>query len=116
MNTLPDRQNDRLPTNIVRWTGHIGESIRALRLELGWSQRKLAGRAGLSPDTISQLEAGSRSDLALETIIRIQVAMGLTSIEQILGPFVEFPSDALASRLRNPPTRPTDEVRNADAS
>jgi transcriptional regulator with XRE-family HTH domain len=36
----------------------VGEKIKELRLERGWSQTRLGYESGLSPTTISRLETG----------------------------------------------------------
>jgi DNA-binding XRE family transcriptional regulator len=91
----------------VRWTGQLSQSIRVLRKSRGWSQRALARRAGLSPDTVSQLEAGSRTDISLQTLARLQLALDLASLEQLLGGFSKFPSKDWGDRISSPPS--TDE-------
>ena len=49
----------------------LGDQLRQLRLARGWSQERMAGRLGISRDTLRSLEAGetrpsSRTAAALE--------------------------------------------------
>lgn len=39
----------------------VGELIRERRLILGWSQRRLAKKAGITPSYLSQVEIGNQS-------------------------------------------------------
>ena len=53
----------------------LRERIRDLREGLGWSQRELGRRAGVSHVTICQIESGSL-DPRVETLDRIATALG----------------------------------------
>ncbi len=50
-------------------------SLKARRESLGWSQRGLAGRAGVDPKTVSVIERGIRSP-TLFTLSLLATAMG----------------------------------------
>lgn len=67
----------------------LSERLRQLRGET--SLASLAGRAGLSTGTLSQLESGS-SDPTLGTLLRLMRALDLASIEEMLGPWPVMPS------------------------
>jgi transcriptional regulator with XRE-family HTH domain len=42
-------------------TGHIdGQRLRAIRRELGWTQRELADEAGVTANTVARWERGER--------------------------------------------------------
>jgi transcriptional regulator with XRE-family HTH domain len=49
----------------------IGAGVRAGRLRLGWSQRQLAWRVGVSQSAISRLESGTLQGMRLRTLARI---------------------------------------------
>jgi len=51
-------------------------SLKARREVLGWSQRALAGRAGVDPKTVSVIERGIRSP-TLFTLTLLSTALGL---------------------------------------
>ena len=80
----------------VRLAGQVGPKVRVLREGRSWSQRRLAREAGLSPDTISALERGVAKDLNLETLLRLQAALELCSLEQLLAGSAQIPSQQLA--------------------
>jgi DNA-binding XRE family transcriptional regulator len=82
----------------VRSDLHTGALVRALRERRGLSMRALARRAGVSPMTLSQLEANPRANPTLETLLRLQQALELASVEQLLGGLEEMPSAQLAER------------------
>ena len=52
----------------------LGEGVRAIRTQLGWSQEKLAEAAGLHRSYISQLERGHRNP-TLDVLVRLASAL-----------------------------------------
>jgi HTH-type transcriptional regulator / antitoxin HipB len=54
----------------------LAEAVRARREELGWSQRQLAERAGMSQPGIARFEAGGTTP-TLPMLDRIASALGL---------------------------------------
>lgn len=60
------------------------------------SIRRLAKLAGISQETLRQLERDPQANPRLDTLLRIQQALGLASLEQLLGGFTRFPSGAMA--------------------
>jgi transcriptional regulator with XRE-family HTH domain len=48
----------------------IGLAIRRVRLSLGWTQRMLGDRCGLSQSSISRIEAGLAPTLRLSRLAR----------------------------------------------
>jgi len=61
----------------------IGARVRALRGDR--SQEDLARNAGVSDGTLSAIERG-RSDPRLGTLLRLVQALGIGSVEELLGP------------------------------
>jgi len=55
----------------------LAETIRARREELGWSQRQLAERAGMTQPGIARFEAGGTTP-TLPLLERLAGALGLT--------------------------------------
>ena len=55
----------------------LAEAIRARREELGWSQRQLAERAGMTQPGIARFEAGGTTP-TLPLLERLANALGLT--------------------------------------
>ena len=55
----------------------LAEAIRARREELGWSQRQLAERAGMTQPGIARFEAGGTTP-TLPLLERLAAALGLT--------------------------------------
>lgn len=43
---------------VSRWTVAAGQRLRAARLSLGWTQRKLAALADTTPETVCRVELG----------------------------------------------------------
>ena len=54
----------------------IGKNVRAFRLAAGWSQARLADKAGLSPEFVSRMENGHRAP-AVITLARVAQALGV---------------------------------------
>jgi HTH-type transcriptional regulator / antitoxin HipB len=55
----------------------LAEAVRTRREELGWSQRQLAERAGMSQPGIARFEAGGTNP-TLPLLERLAAALGLT--------------------------------------
>ena len=55
----------------------LAEAVRLRREELGWSQRQLAERAGMSQPGVARFEAGGTTP-TLPLLERIAEALGLT--------------------------------------
>lgn len=68
----------------ARQAARLSERLTELRSSRNWSLRQLGDRAGISPNTVKGLEAGAQPDLG--TLLALQRAFGLTSIEALLGP------------------------------
>lgn len=62
----------------------LAEAVRLRREELGWSQRQLAGRAGMSQPGVARFEAGGTTP-TLPLLERLAQALGLT-LNVSLGP------------------------------
>ncbi|MDI2124649.1 XRE family transcriptional regulator [Yinghuangia seranimata] len=60
----------------------VRRRIRALRVAQGWSLDELAGRARLSPSTLSRIENGQRR-LALDSLVTLARALD-TSLDQLV--------------------------------
>ncbi|WP_223186447.1 helix-turn-helix domain-containing protein [Streptomyces sp. CBMA29] len=73
---LPMTQDDGDLDSLVR------KRIRALRVAQGWSLDELAGRARLSPSTLSRIENGQRR-LALDQLVTLARAMD-TTLDQLV--------------------------------
>jgi len=61
----------------ARLRHELAETIRARREELGWSQRQLAERAGMTQPGIARFEAGGTTP-TLPVLERLAAALGLT--------------------------------------
>lgn len=62
----------------------FGKNLKRLRTEKGWSQEKLAARAGVSENTIVTLEGG-RLNTTIATCFDIAKALGVDSSELFIG-------------------------------
>lgn len=63
----------------------LAATIRARRLELGWSQQKLADRAGIAYGTLRAVESGTVTEPGLFTIRSIADALG-SRLDELLVP------------------------------
>jgi transcriptional regulator with XRE-family HTH domain len=61
----------------------IGEVVRDARRLIGWSQRELAARSGVSQPTISRIERGRCESIDLLAIERVLVALGIRASLQL---------------------------------
>ena len=62
----------------------ISEQVKKYRTKAGWSQQKLAEKAGLSYNVITKIEQGNSIKPALDTIIKIAEAFDIT-IDELIG-------------------------------
>lgn len=62
----------------------LGDRVRILREQKGWSQQDLADRANLDSSYISLLETGRRKNPGFETLLKIARALG-TSLSYLAG-------------------------------
>jgi transcriptional regulator with XRE-family HTH domain len=76
----------------------VGSRIRGLRRTRGWSQRELAGRAGLSSQRLSKYERGDHAP-PLRTLIRIARAFGVL-VDGLLPAGFDAAPAAAEERLR----------------
>jgi transcriptional regulator with XRE-family HTH domain len=66
-----------LPHGVVTWNLRDGDSLlKAWRRWLGWTQRELAERAGVTQAQIARFEAGKGIPRA-DTLLRLSNAMGV---------------------------------------
>jgi transcriptional regulator with XRE-family HTH domain len=75
----PDHANEPAPTpdGEPLWRDALGESLRALRHERGEKLTDTAGRAGISPQYLSEIERGMK-DPSSEMIAAVAGALELT--------------------------------------
>ena len=62
----------------------LGQRVRALRLDRGWTQEELAHRSGLNRSYMSEVERG-RSDVSLSTLQKIARPLGISLAELFTG-------------------------------
>lgn len=58
----------------------LGNTVRELRREAGWSQMRLAEKAELTLNYVGEIERGEKN-ASLETTIKIARALGVTGAE-----------------------------------
>src|SRR5947207_4027400 len=96
---------------------YLGQTIASLRRAHGWSQRKLAQVAGVSPSYIAQLELGrlpTPSKLRLDAVAR---ALDLRTSDALLSgpsPAPESPSPRMLPVAMNV-VAPIEQLRPAGA-
>lgn len=62
----------------------LTKRLKELRKKAGWSQQKLAEKAGLSYNTVTKIEQGAATMPTIQTIIKIADAFGI-SIDELVG-------------------------------
>jgi len=62
----------------------LSQRIKDLRRKTGWSQQKLAERAGLSYNAITKIEQGAAQKPTIQTMIKIADAFGI-SLDELVG-------------------------------
>lgn len=62
----------------------IAKRLKELRKKSGWSQQKLAEKAGLSYNTITKIEQGAATKPTIQTMIKIADAFQI-SIDELVG-------------------------------
>lgn len=55
----------------------LGEHIKAIRTNLGWSEAQLARKAGVSQSVINDIEAGRNNNPRIKTLWKLGHAMGV---------------------------------------
>lgn len=78
----------------VQLNGHWGAHIRVLRNDRDMTAKALAEQAGISRQTLHDLENKQGFDPHLSTLVALRDALELSSIEALFGP---FPSMGLRS-------------------
>jgi transcriptional regulator with XRE-family HTH domain len=72
-------------------TVRVGLAVKDLRTALGWTQRTLAAKSGVSQAWISEIERGRCPDVSISTIDRLLVAMGARLLIDVKAPFLANP-------------------------
>jgi transcriptional regulator with XRE-family HTH domain len=62
----------------------LAKRLKELRKKAGWSQQKLAEKAGLSYNTITKIEQGVATMPTIQTMIKIADAFGIT-LDELVG-------------------------------
>jgi len=61
----------------------LSKKIKELRKKAGWSQQKLAEKAGVSYNTITKIEQGAATMPTIQTMIKIADAFGISLDELV---------------------------------
>ena len=77
-----DGNTGKAPISLT--TGEFGSRVRSRRTELGYSQEKLAEKAGLHWTFIGQVERGQRN-LTLHNVVKLSVALQTDPGELVRG-------------------------------
>ena len=62
----------------------IAKRLKELRKKSGWSQQKLADKAGVSYNTVTKIEQGAATMPTIQTMIKIADAFGI-SLDALVG-------------------------------
>ncbi|MCI0581768.1 MAG: helix-turn-helix domain-containing protein [Chloroflexi bacterium] len=66
----------------------VGKAVRDLRTAIGWSQRELARRAGVSQSMVCVVERGSAPDLTFSTAAALVGALGGRLVIDVDAPYL----------------------------
>ncbi len=66
----------------------VGDAVATIRRAIGWPQRELGGRVGLSQSAVSRIEHGRQDDLTIDTAERLLAAMGARLVITVDAPFL----------------------------
>lgn len=83
----------------------IGERIRCLRKERGWSQFRLSQESGLGRVYTGSLERG-KSAIGIDSMCKITAALGITLSELLEGIYDPRPSGKSSAPKENKTKRP----------
>jgi len=62
----------------------LTKKVKELRRKMGWSQQKLAEKAGLSYNMITKIEQGVAKQPTIQTVIKIADAFNI-SLDELVG-------------------------------
>ena len=62
----------------------LDKRLKELRKKAGWSQQKLAEKAGLSYNTITKIEQGVATMPTIQTMVKLADAFGI-SLDALVG-------------------------------
>lgn len=62
----------------------LAKRLKQLRKKTGWSQQKLAEKAGLSYNVITKIEQGVAKKPTIQTMIKLADAFGIT-LDELVG-------------------------------
>jgi transcriptional regulator with XRE-family HTH domain len=62
----------------------LDKILKVLRKNKGWSQQKLAEKAGLSYVTITKIEQGRAKEPTIQTMVKLADALGV-SLDEMVG-------------------------------
>ena len=62
----------------------LADNLKRLRKEKGWSQQKLAEKAGISYVVITKVEQGQTKDPTLSSLTKLADALGV-SLDELAG-------------------------------
>ena len=82
----------------------IAARLKERRLQIGWSRKTLAARAGVNPWSLKRFEVSGR--IAFESLIKMAVALGNTrDFEALFAPRTNEPATMSELEKRYPPAR-----------
>ncbi|MGM9571317.1 MAG: helix-turn-helix domain-containing protein [bacterium] len=87
---------------------NLGELIRKIREEKGWSQRKLSLASNISNTTISRIEKGETKSPDVDTLKKIAIHLN-TSYDELMASagYIQEPINTIPELPDNLPFKPT---------
>src|SRR5476649_2469706 len=82
----------------------IAARLKQRRLQIGWSRKTLAARAGINPWSLKRFEVSGR--IALESLVKMAVVLGnIRDLEVLFAPRPNEPTTLSELEKLHPPAR-----------
>jgi transcriptional regulator with XRE-family HTH domain len=88
----------------------FAQALRQARLQKGWSQRELGGKAGIPQAHVSRIGSGA-ADVKVSTLVELA---RLLDLELVLAPRSSIPAVEALIRARAPAQTPAYSLDEAD--
>jgi len=88
----------------------LGDKIRALRAQRGWTQGDLAGKSGIAQKYVSALERGQRTNPSREVVQNLADALGVPVSTLASAAWADLPPEVAALQSAGIPDKDLQEL------
>ena len=88
----------------------LGDQLRALRAQRGWTQGDLAGKSGIAQKYVSALERGQRTNPSREVIQNLADALGVPVATLAAAAWADLPPEVAALQAAGVPDKDLQEL------